>query len=68
MIDTRDTLTKPEIFNIGSFNATIGDAGITVAEKTKSTVNTMTTSTDTGFTMNCAGFIGLDIHSLAQRT
>lgn len=56
MMKSLDSTVKPDVFNIGSFNATIGDVGVTVAEKTKSIVTVSTTSPDTGFTMNCDKF------------
>jgi nucleoside-diphosphate-sugar epimerase/2-polyprenyl-3-methyl-5-hydroxy-6-metoxy-1,4-benzoquinol methylase len=56
LIKSRDVLTKPDVFNIGSFNASIGDIGDTVAKKTGSKVTITTTSTDTGFQMNCDKF------------
>ena len=52
----RNTIRTSDIFNVGSFNATIGDIGISVAEKTQSRVNVATTSADTGFQMKCDKF------------
>lgn len=56
LFTSRESLVKPDIFNLGSFNATIGEIGFAVAEKTKSTVTVSTTSTDTGFQMSCEKF------------
>jgi 2-polyprenyl-3-methyl-5-hydroxy-6-metoxy-1,4-benzoquinol methylase len=52
----RDMVRTPDIFNIGSFNATIGEMGISVAEKTGSKVTVTGSSTDTGFQMTCDKF------------
>jgi nucleoside-diphosphate-sugar epimerase/2-polyprenyl-3-methyl-5-hydroxy-6-metoxy-1,4-benzoquinol methylase len=56
LIASIDTLRSPDLFNIGSFNATIGDIGVSVAEKTRSTVHVTTNSTETGFQMDCSKF------------
>ena len=52
----RDIVTGPDIFNLGSFNDTIGEIGRKVAELTGSTMNVTSSSLDTGFQMNCDTF------------
>ena len=56
MIFKRDSLIQPDVFNIGSFNDTIGHIGMTVAEKTQSRVTVTSSSMDTGFKMTCDKF------------
>jgi 2-polyprenyl-3-methyl-5-hydroxy-6-metoxy-1,4-benzoquinol methylase len=51
-----ESLTGPDVFNLGSFNATIGEMGHRVAVLTGSKMNTTSTSLDTGFQMNCTKF------------
>ena len=49
-----DKTIDNDIFNVGSFNSTIGDIAVTVAEKTKAELHVKTTSKDTGFQMDCS--------------
>jgi 2-polyprenyl-3-methyl-5-hydroxy-6-metoxy-1,4-benzoquinol methylase len=49
-----DTSIENDIFNIGSFNSTIGDIAVTISEKTRSRLYITTTSSDTGFQMDCS--------------
>lgn len=56
ILKSSDTIVGPDIFNIGSFNAMIGDIGRTVAEMTGSKMNITSSSLDTGFQMSCAKF------------
>jgi nucleoside-diphosphate-sugar epimerase/2-polyprenyl-3-methyl-5-hydroxy-6-metoxy-1,4-benzoquinol methylase len=49
-----DTSVENDIFNVRSFNTTIGDIATKIGEKTGSTMRTSMTSTDKGFHMDCS--------------
>ena len=49
-----DTSVKNDIFNVRSFNTTIGDIATKIGEKTETTIRTSITATDKGFHMDCS--------------
>jgi nucleoside-diphosphate-sugar epimerase/2-polyprenyl-3-methyl-5-hydroxy-6-metoxy-1,4-benzoquinol methylase len=49
-----DTSVENDIFNVGSFNTTIGDIAAKIGEKTGVTVRTSISATDKGFYMDCS--------------
>jgi nucleoside-diphosphate-sugar epimerase len=49
-----DNAIENSVFNVGSFNSTVGDVATTIVEKTKTKLRMNVTSKDTGFQMDCA--------------
>jgi nucleoside-diphosphate-sugar epimerase len=49
-----DTSIGNDVFNVGSFNATVGDVAEAIVKKTRTSLRTSTTSKDIGFQMDCS--------------
>jgi nucleoside-diphosphate-sugar epimerase/2-polyprenyl-3-methyl-5-hydroxy-6-metoxy-1,4-benzoquinol methylase len=50
----KDTSIGNDIFNVGSFNATVGNIARAIVTKTNTSLRTTTTSKDIGFQMDCS--------------